>query len=221
MLKTKEMVNNNVRKRPLKKNIELYHNYYRRTGLYKFLGVNLIKLIIILIGIIVLILIVDQIVDFNYQQERLQHFVDQHNPLFVFTFFLLSESFMGFIPPDIFIVWGKAKFPESAYLIVGLLGTLSYIGGVNAYFLGVMIRKFPSVEKFIQRKYGKNFKLIEKWGGIVIIMAALFPLPFATISTIAGIVKYPFRTFMLYGLTRYVRFFLYAIVIFGAIKKFI
>ncbi|RLD84194.1 MAG: short-chain dehydrogenase [Bacteroidetes bacterium] len=216
------MVKNTVKKkRTRKKQIELYHSYYKRTGLYKFLGINFIKLILMLVGIIVLILVLDQIVDFKLQQDRLQHFVDQHNPFFVFTFFLLTESFMGFIPPDIFMVWGRAKFPENAYLIVGVLGTLSYIGGINAYFLGVLIRRFPTVEKFIQRKYGKNFELIEKWGGIVIIMAALFPLPFAMISTIAGIVKYPFRTFLLYGLTRYIRFFLYAVVIFGAIKSFI
>ncbi len=215
------MAKNNIRKRSRKKEIELYHSYYKRSGLYRFLGINLIKLILILAGIIVLILVLDQIVDFKLQQDKLHHFVDQHNPFFVFTFFLLTESFMGFIPPDIFMIWGKAKFPENAYLIVGLLGTLSYIGGMNAYFLGLLVRKFPSVESFIQRKYGKNFELIEKWGGIVIIMAALFPLPYAMISTIAGIVKYPFRTFMLYGLTRYIRFFLYAVVIFGAIKRFI
>jgi len=215
------MGSSRVRKRPLTKKIELYHSYYKRTGLYKFLGVNLMKLVLILVGIVVLIVVADQIVDFKHQQDKLQEFVDHQNSLIVFVFFLITESVMGFIPPDIFMVWGKAKYPEHAYLIVGLLGTLSYIGGINAYYLGVLIRKFPSVEKYIQGKYEKNFEMIEKWGGIVIIMAALFPLPFAMISTIAGIVKYPFRTFALYGLTRYIRFFLYAIIIFGAIKKFI
>jgi len=210
-----------LKKRPLKKKIELYHTYYKRSGLYKFLGINLMKLVFMLVGIIVLILVVDQIVDFKQQQDKLQDFVEGHNPLFVFTFFLLTESVLGFIPPDIFMVWGKAKFPEFPYLIVGLLGTLSYIGGINAYFLGVLVRKFPSVERYIQKRNESNFELIEKWGGIVIIMAALFPLPFAMISTIAGIVKYPFRFFLLYGLTRYIRFFLYAVVIFGAIKTFI
>lgn len=201
--------------------MELSHSYYKRSGLYKFLGINLIKLILILGGIILLILLLDQIVDFKQQQDKLQHFVEMHNPLFVFSFFLLTESFMGLIPPDIFMVWGKARFPDHIFIIVGLLATLSYIGGINAYYLGVWVRKFPKVERFIQRKYEKNFDLIEKWGGVVIIMAALFPLPFAMISTIAGIVRYPFKTFALYGLTRYIRFFLYAIVIFGAIKRFI
>lgn len=215
------MGNSKVRKRPLKKKMELYHNYYKRTGLYKFLGINLMKMILILVGVVVLILVVNQLVDFKHQQDKLQDFVDHQNSLIVFAFFLITESFMGFIPPDIFMVWGKAKFPEHAYLIVGLLGTLSYLGGINAYFLGALVRKFPSVERYIQRKYEKDFEMIKKWGGIVIIMAALFPLPFAMISTIAGIVKYPFRTFVLYGLTRYIRFFLYAIVIFGAIKKFV
>ena len=211
----------NIKQRSFLRKVELSHSYYKRSGLYKFLGVNLIKLILILGGIVLLILLLDQVVDFKHQQDNLQHFVERHNPFFVFSFFLLTESFMGFIPPDIFMVWGKARFPEHAFLIVGLLGTLSYIGGINAYFLGVWVRKFPKVEKYIQRRYEKNFELIEKWGGVVIIMAALFPLPFAMISTIAGIVRYPFRTFALYGLTRYIRFFLYAVVIFGAIKNFL
>ena len=90
LLKTREMNNNNIRQRPLKRKIELYHTYYKRTGLYKFLGINLMKLILILTGIVVLILVVDQLVDFKHQQDELQHFVDNQNPFFVFTFFLLS-----------------------------------------------------------------------------------------------------------------------------------
>ncbi len=212
-------MDNHRKKRTYKKTLELYHNYYKRTGLYKFLGINFLKLILILAGIIVLILILDQIVDFKARQDDLQHFVERHNPLFVFTFFLGTESFMGLIPPDIFIVWAKARFPENAYFIVGVLGTLSYIGGINAYFLGILVRRFPKVEAYVQKKYEKNFELIKKWGGIVIIMAALFPLPFAMISTVAGIVKYPFKPFLMYGLTRYIRFFLYAMAIFGALNK--
>ncbi len=212
---------NNKKKRTFKKTLELYHNYYKRTGLYKFLGVNFLKLIFILASIIALILLLDYFIDFKARQDEMQHFVERHNPLFVFSFFLGTESFMGLIPPDIFIVWAKARFPENAYFIVGILGTLSYIGGINAYFLGILVRRFPKVEKYVQKKYEKNFELIKKWGGIVIIMAALFPLPFAMISTVAGIVKYPFKPFLLYGLTRYIRFFLYAMAIFGALNKLI
>jgi len=210
---------NNKKKRTFLKTLEIYHNYYKKTGLYKFLGINLLKMTLILAGIVILILLLDQVVDFKAQQDKLQNFVQKHNPLFVFTFFLGSESFMGLIPPDIFIVWTKAKFPEHAYWVVGLLGTISYIGGINAYFLGVLIRRFPKVERYVQNKYSDNFELIQKWGGIVVIMAALFPLPYATISTIAGIVNYPFKSFLIYGLTRYIRFFLYAMAIFGALDK--
>ncbi|MCF6241172.1 MAG: hypothetical protein L3J74_07495 [Bacteroidales bacterium] len=214
-------INNHKKKRTLKKTLELYHNYYKRTGLYKFLGINFLKLILILAGIIALILLLDQVIDFKARQDDMQHFVERHNPLFVFSFFLGSESFMGLIPPDIFIVWAKARFSENAYFIVGILATLSYIGGINAYFLGILVRRFPKVEKYVQKKYEKNFELIKKWGGIVIIMAALFPLPFAMISTVAGIVKYPFKAFLVYGLTRYIRFFLYAMAIFGALNKLV
>jgi membrane protein YqaA with SNARE-associated domain len=211
----------NIKKRTTKDKYRIYHKMNLRSGLYKFLGQNFIKLIIALLLIVLAIFLIDYIFDLQKQYENLQVFVTTLNTIFVFAFFLLTESILGFIPPDIFIVWGQTRYPENAYLIVAILGTLSYIGGINAYFLGRLIRKLPSINNYVQKKYEKNFNLIEKWGGLVIIMAALFPLPFAMTSTVAGIVRYPFKSFLLYGLTRYIRFFLYAVVIFGAIEKFL
>jgi len=199
----------------------LNHRVNIRTGLYWFLGQNVIKLIIALVLLVLAILAIDWIFDLKQQQENIQAVVDQMKPVYVFIFFLATESFMGMIPPDIFIVWGKARFPENAYLLVAILATLSYFGGIIAYKLGEWVRRFPKVKNFIARRYEKNFDLIKKWGGLVIIMAALFPLPFAMTSTAAGMVKYPFKQYLLYGLTRYIRFFLYAVVIFGALEDFL
>jgi membrane protein YqaA with SNARE-associated domain len=210
----------NLKKRTTKDKFRIYHKVNIRSGLYRFLGKNFIKLGLALIGIVILIFIVDLIFDLKHQQELLQQFVETLPPVYVFIFFFGTESFLGLIPPDIFIVWGKARFPESPYLLVAILSTISYLGGFMAYHLGLLIRRFPAVHQYVEKKYQKNFNLIEKWGGIVIIMSALFPLPFALTSTIAGIVRYPLKPYLLYGLTRYIRFFLYAVVIFGALKEF-
>jgi len=212
---------NYKKKRTWTERLHLNHKINLRSGLYWFLGQNIIKLIIALVIIVLAIYLIDWIFDLKKQQEYIQAIVDQMEPVYVFIFFLATESFMGLIPPDIFIVWGKARFPDSAYLLVAILASLSYIGGIIAYKLGSWSLKFPRVKNFIARKYEKNFDLIKKWGGLVIIVAALFPLPFAMTSTAAGIVKYPFKQFLLFGLTRYIRFFLYAIVIFGVLKDFL
>ena len=184
------------------------------------MGKNFLKLILLLAGIVFAILILDWVFDLKHQQEVIKSFVNSLKPVYVFLFFYATESFMGMIPPDIFIVWSKARFSEHPYLLVTILGTISYLGGITAYYLGKLIRRSKRVESYIKRKYEKNFDMIEKWGGMVIIMAALFPLPFAMISTIAGMVKYPVKTFLLFGLTRYIRFYLYAVVIFGVLKDF-
>ncbi|MDF1546748.1 MAG: VTT domain-containing protein [Bacteroidales bacterium] len=211
---------NNSKKRSTKEKFQIYHKVNKRSGIYLFLGNNFLKLVLILAGIVLAIFLLDWIFDLKQQQERIQHFVDSLQPVYVFLFFYATESLMGLIPPDIFIVWSKARYHEHPYLVVTFLATISYFGGITAYYLGKLIRKSPRVNNYIKRKYEKNFNLIEKWGGLIIIMAALFPLPFAMMSTIAGMVKYPLKPYLLYGLTRYIRFYLYALVLFGALKNF-
>ncbi len=214
-------VTSNIKRKTTKERFQIHHKWNKRIGLYSFLGKNFLKLLLVLLGIVFAILILDWIFDLKHQQEVIKSFVNSLKPIYVFLFFYATESFMGMIPPDIFIVWSKARFSEHPYLLVTILATISYLGGITAYHLGKLTGKSKGVEKYIKRKYEKNFDMVEKWGGLVIIMAALFPLPFAMISTIAGIVKYPFKTYLLFGLTRYIRFYLYAVVIFGVLKDFL
>ncbi len=215
--------NNNRKYRPFSKRIKLYNEYYRRSGLYKFFLVNLLKLILILAAIIVIILVVNKIliasgVDFKTVIENV---INSLATWAVFVVFFASETILGWIPPDFFIIWAKTEPFENSYLNVTVLATLSYMGGIAAYRIGEFIRRFPKVNKYIEKKYSKNFNLIRKWGGLVVVMAALFPLPFATISAIAGIVRYPFRSFLLFGLTRYLRFYLYAAWIFWGLNNLV
>ncbi len=209
----------NKLKRGFSEKMKLYHVYNKRTGLYTFLLKNFIKLILILGGIVALLLIANKIllsygIDLNQALEAMVNKLPVHYALLVFY---LSESILGWLPPDIFIIWGKSAPTTNLILNITILGTISYLGGITAYKLGELIQRFPKMHAYIERKYAKNFELIQKWGGVVIVMAALFPLPFATISTIAGIVKYPFKPFVLYGLTRYLRFYIYAAGIFGVL----
>lgn len=209
------------RRRTRSEKISIQHRWNKRTGLYSFLGKNFVKLLLILLVIIGIIYVIDAVFNLRHQKEVIQSFVYSLDSVYVFIFFYFTESIMGLIPPDIFIVWAKARYADNTYLVVTILASISYLGGITAYYLGILTGKFKRVRTFIKQRYSDNFDMIEKWGGLVIIMAALFPLPFAMISTIAGIVNYPIKRFLLYGLTRYIRFYLYAIVIFGALKDII
>jgi membrane protein YqaA with SNARE-associated domain len=101
--------------------------------------------------------------------------------------------------------------------MVSVLAVLSYVGGVIAYFIGKYIGSQPKIEQWILSKFSKRFKLIQKWGGVLIVFAALFPLPFSSICLVAGAVRFPFKTFLLLGLFRFARFFGYALVLLNLI----
>lgn len=209
-----------AKKKDFSRKMKQYDAYYRRTGFYKFLIQNFIKLSAILLGIAVLLILANQIlVYYGFDLgSSIKGFVEKSSTPFVLLLFFASESVLGWIPPDFFIAWSQYEPTSYAYFNLTIIATISYAGGIVAYWLGVWIRQFPKVNAYIERKYARNFMLIRKWGGLVIVMSALFPLPFATTSTAAGIVKYPFKIFVLYGLTRFIRFYSYALVIFWGLS---
>ena len=200
-------------RRKKKKKINQFHQYYKRKGVYTFLWKNSLKVIVVFAVIIAaLVFVKSQIPDFD---ARLEVLLDTFNTPSVLSIFLLSESLLGLIPPDFFIVWAK-KF-DFPYLMVGFLGVLSYLGGAISYFIGKYIGGLPKVEKWIKKKFIKHFELIRKWGGVLIVFAALFPLPFSAVCIVAGAVRFPLPAFFTLGLFRFVRFFGYALVLFNVV----
>lgn len=202
-------MNTKKKKRSFLANLETRHQYNKRSGLYKFALQNLIKLIIV-IGVIVGLL---YLLNYLFDLEKfIKDFIFSHSPLVVFAVFLVSESILGWIPPDLFIVWAK-QF-SNPFLVITFLATISYGGGIIAYYIGKLMLSFPKLNAYIHSKNKSTFDRIKKWGGGIIIFAAIFPLPFATTATIAGMVKYSFKKFLIYGLSRYIRFYLYTSIIF-------
>jgi membrane protein YqaA with SNARE-associated domain len=118
---------------------------------------------------------------------------------------------MGMIPPDIFILWVTEM--DYFYLMVGLLGLMSYLGGFNAFFLGRLIRRIPKIKERTERLYADHIIKIKKWGGIFIVISAIFPIPYAIVCSLAGMLKYPTTRLAYLGLFRIARFYLYALLI--------
>lgn len=196
-----------------KSRINIYHHYYKRKGVYTFLWKNSLKIVLIFSLLIAgFLLFKNQIPDYDVKLELILNSINTWGAL---SIFFASETILGLIPPDLFIIWSK-KF-SVPYLMVTLLALLSYVGGVLAYFIGKYIGNQPKVEQWIMTKFYKHFTLIQKWGGVLIVFAALFPLPFSTICLVAGAVRFPFNTFLLLGLFRFVRFFAYAIILFSVV----
>ena len=200
-------------KRSIFSSVKVYFRYYRYTGLYSFILLNFLKVL----GIILLILISAIIVNtFVIEIKEIPRFLINTFPFsIVLLFFLVSESILGMIPPDIFIFWVTEY--NSFWLLVGLLGLVSYFGGINAYFIGRLIRLAPKLKERTKVYYNNHLKKIKKWGGVFIVIAAIFPIPYAIACSLSGIIKFPFKNLLWLGIFRIARFFLYAIIIFYAL----
>lgn len=193
-----------------KSRIKLLHQYYSYTGFYKFVGKSVRKAIIPIILLIAAIFAVDYFVlDLN---KLLVTVTETYSPIGILTVFFISESLLGLVPPELFIAWaGKSLYPIG-YL--SLLAAASYLGGIVSYFIGVGVTKIPAVHKQLETSLSKHIKNTRKWGGFLIIVGALLPIPFAMTSIAAGVIRFPFPSFLLFALLRFVRFYLYAIIIF-------
>jgi len=190
------------------------HMYSIRSGLYSFFFQNSLKLLLLIAGIVGLLYLLEYLFGLK---DIINDFIFTHHPILVYSVFFVSESILGWIPPDFFIVWAE-QFSHP-FLYVLLLATISYVGGINAYYLGVWLVRFPKLNDYILKKNETITKRIKKWGGAIVVFAALFPLPYAMTATVAGMVSYPVKRFLLFGLTRYIRFFVYASVIFKALEN--
>jgi membrane protein YqaA with SNARE-associated domain len=192
---------------------KLMHNYYHRTGFYMFIWESLKKafwpIVIVVIG---LVLFNKYVYNIN---DGLQTITETFSRFGILTIFFISETLLGLIPPEIFIAWTKKT--ADPIVNVSILAILSYTGGLISYFIGKAALKVQSLKEYLEVKMAKNLKNTRKWGGILILVGALLPLPFSIACVAAGMIKYPFKNVVFFGLFRFARFATYAWAIFQVI----
>ncbi|HBY68967.1 MAG TPA: short-chain dehydrogenase, partial [Flavobacteriaceae bacterium] len=117
---------------------------------------------------------------------------------------------------EIFIAWSSKMSDPVLYL--SILATLSYLGGIGSYFIGKWILQIPSVFDYVEVRMKKHLKNVRKWGGFLIVVGALLPIPFSITSMAAGTINYKFTNYLLFGLLRFARFAIYGIAIFSLME---
>ena len=191
-----------------KSRLQLLHQYY----IYTFVWGSIKKALPIIILFIALIYAVDYFFGINKALVNLTEIL----PAFgVITFFFASEVLLGLIPPEIFIAWaGKMNNP---WVYLSIIAVLSYVAGLIAYWVGIYITKTPKVHAYLETKMKKQLKNSKKWGGFLIVVGALLPLPFSISCMAAGLIEFPFKNVMIYGSLRLLRFAIYGAIIFNAL----
>jgi membrane protein YqaA with SNARE-associated domain len=191
----------------------LYHQFYRRRGGYHFIGRSLFKLTIALILLGAVLYLINEYV-YNIT-DATEYLTANFNILFILGSFLLSESTLGLLSPEIFVIWVK-QF-DYPWLWLLLIATISYSGAIIAYFIGTKLYMLPRIHKWIDETFAVQFGQIRRFGGLLIILAAVTPLPYPPVCIISGMVHFPFRLFLILVATRFLRFAAYAALIFQVI----
>ncbi|MDC0870312.1 short-chain dehydrogenase [Flavobacteriaceae bacterium] len=197
-----------------KSKTQLLHQYYKYTGFYSFVADSIKKVIIPLVILIITLFLFNKYV-FTID-DGLELLTETFSRTGVLITFFISETLLGLIPPEIFIAWSKKTANPIASLAI--LASISYFGGLLSFFIGKTILKITSVKNYLEIKMAKYLKNTSKWGGFLILIGALLPVPFSITCVAAGMIKYPFKGVIFFGLFRFLRFALYAWAIFSVVS---
>jgi len=179
------------------------HTSNRKKGVYGYMGWTGLKILLIyVITVVPLILLLQRYVD---MKPIFEFITTRFSDAFVLIVFTVSETLLGMIPPDFFIIWA-GKFSSPMFFLI-LLGLLSYAGGILSYFIGRWLAGRKKIREYSERALEKYIIMVRKWGGAFIIISALFPYsPFSMVVIAVSLLKYPFRLFLIFGLSRIIRF---------------
>ena len=204
-------MNKKPKDRTVKNRLHLLHQYYNYTGFYTFVWQAVKNAFPYIVAIVIALFALNHFFNIEAGLIKLTEILPSYG---VLSFFFVSETLLGLVPPEIFIAWaGKMYNP---WFFLGILAVLSYGGGLLSYWMGRSITKMPAVHNYLEVKMEKQLKNSKKWGGFLIMVGAVLPLPFSIACMAAGIIKFPFNSVMLFGALRFIRFAIYGLIIFNA-----
>ena len=177
---------------------------------YSFLFRNLAKGLAWFAVIIVAYLLVQK--ELNVYREQINQVGD--NMLLLLSIFTVSEIVFGILPPEIFMLIWKTKGILSEYVTNLIILTLiSYAAGVLGYFIGRYFAKTPLYKKIHERYLAEYDHKLRRFGGFLVVVGAVTPVPFSATCMLAGSVNLPLKHFLLLTISRIVRFAFYGALV--------
>ena len=133
---------------------------------------------------------------------------------FVFVLFFSSEVILGVIPPELFMIWAITSKPLSSYFFYVLsFSIISYIAGFVAFLFGKYLHKTLVYEFMRKNIIGKYERKINAYGWLVIVVAAITPLPFSATCAVIGAVGFNRNKYLFYSSARFIRYAIYGFFI--------
>jgi membrane protein YqaA with SNARE-associated domain len=129
----------------------------------------------------------------------------------IFTF---SEIVFGILPPEIFMLIWKTKGDPVMYTMnLTVLTLISYAAGILGYWIGLRFSRTSFYHRVHQRWLAPYDQKLRKYGGFLVVVGAVTPVPFSATCMLAGSVNLNFRTFLLLTISRIVRFAFYGTLV--------
>lgn len=142
-----------------------------------------------------------------YQQQINQ--LGDNLPLLL-SIFTVSEIVFGILPPEIFMMIWQSQGVMSTYIInLAVLTVISYGAGILGYYIGKTFSKSELYKKMHVRYLQQYDKQLKKYGGYLVLVGAITPVPFSATCMLAGSVNISFRNFLLICISRVMRFAVY------------
>ncbi len=174
-----------------------------------FLFRNLIKGLLWFAVIITAFILMEDYIQANFKS----HIDDiRANPGILYGIYTLSEIVFGILPPELFMmIWILDNIDVTGFIInLSILTVISYGAGVLGYYIGNKFSKTEFYQNHIREKYLKQYeKNLKKFGGYLVLVGAVTPVPFSATCMLAGSVNMNFRNFLLICISRIIRFAFY------------
>lgn len=180
----------------------------------RFLIKNLVRGIFWLVIIITAFVLLKNHVEVELFNKLV--FTYEHT-IIVISIYIGSETVFGIIPPELFMIWALGFESLSKYIILVLIfASLSYLAGIAGFLFGNFLsqsKTYRLIKKYFLQKY---MRYLYRYGGFLVIVASLTPIPFSGVAMLVGSLKYPLKSYLLFSLFRFVRFAVYGFIIWEA-----
>lgn len=184
-----------------------------KRAFYSYFFKNLLKGFVYLVVLIGLVILFKNY--FQSQFDAIEHVISD-SYLKMFVIFLISELFVGLIPPELFMVW-TLDDPLHYYILSILVMT---VVSIFAGWLNYLFGRFIANREFFLHLFNRRLRLkkyqkrFEQYGSGLIIVAAVTPLPFSLISLLTGTLLFPQKKYLILSSFRILRFIAYGIAIY-------
>lgn len=149
----------------------------------------------------------------DYIQNNFKENIDtiQANAPIMYGIYTLSEIVFGILPPELFmLIWISAKVSLAEFILnLSYLTVISYGAGILGFFIGKYFSKVPLFAMVSKRYLDPYKEQLYRFGGYLVFVGAVTPVPFSATCMLAGSVNYPFKTFLLICISRILRFAVY------------